>query len=265
MGASERVGILEFIVGTVTAIVVGLLLLAAVVAALNGLRKRFPHSLQTHQQVVVLGPISFLFTLYAFLLGFIVVNLWQTYDEARRTSMREAETLGILYRLTGAFPGAEPSRQSLVRYVRSVIADEWPAMAAGTGSPKTREHFLAVGREIRGLSPSNLKEQALYADLLAQYDQLSIHRQSRLLLLEGSIPAPLWWALAAGGVLLLVGLYYMGIGAAREQLAIDGTAIGILLVTLYLAVEFDGPYSGNMKLEPTAFEKASVWAMEPDR
>ncbi len=214
--------------------------------------------------MVVLGPISFLFTLYAFLLGFIVVNLWQTYDEARRSSMREAETLGILYRLTEAFPGAEPSRQSLVRYVRSVIADEWPAMAAGTGSPKTREHFLAVGREIRGLSPSNLKEQALYGNLLAQYDQLSIHRQSRLLLLEGSIPAPLWWALAAGGVLLLVGLYYMGIGS-REQLAIDGTAIGILLVTLYLAVEFDRPYSGNMKIQPTAFEKALVWAMEPDR
>lgn len=264
MDASECLGILDSNMGTVTAIVLGLLLLSAAVTALNGLRKRFPHSLETHQQVVVLGPISFLFTLYAFLLGFIVVNLWQTYDEARRTSMREAETLGILYRLTEAFPGAEPSRQSLVRYLRSVIADEWPAMAAGTGSPKTREQFMAVGREIRGLSPSNLKEQALYANLLAQYDQLSIHRQGRLLLLEGSIPAPLWWALAAGGVLLLVGLYYMGIGTARHQIAIDGTAIGILLVTLYLAVEFNGPYSGNMKVEPTAFEKASAWLLVPD-
>ena len=66
------------------------------------------------------------------------------------------------------------------------------------------------------------------------------------------------------GLLLLVGLYSMGIGT-REQLAIDGTAIGILLVTLFLAVEFDWPYSGNMKLQPTAFEKALVWAMEPDR
>jgi hypothetical protein len=265
MGASERLGILQIAMGPIPAIALGLLLLAAVVGALNGMRKRFPHSLETHQQVVALGPISFLFTLYGFLLGFIVVNLWQTYDEARRTAMREAETLGILYRLTEAFPGAEPGREALLRYVRSVITEEWPAMAAGMGSPGTREHFLAIGREIRGLSPSNLKEQSLYANLLAQYDQLSIHRQSRLLLLEGSIPAPLWWALAAGGVLLLVGLYYMGIGTARHQLVIDGTAIGILLVTLYLAAEFDRPYSGSMKIEPTAFEKAVAWALQPDR
>ena len=54
-------------------------------------------------------------------------------------------------------------------------------------------------------------------------------------------------------------------GTARHQIAIDGTAIGILLVTLYLAVEFDGPYSGNMKVEPTAFEKASAWILVPDR
>jgi len=265
MSAPEALGILEFAMGTVTAIVLGLLLLAAVVAALSGIRKRFPHRLETHQQAVVLGPISFLFTLYAFLLGFIVVNLWQTYDEARRTSMREAETVGILYRLTEVFPGAEPGRQSLARYLRSVIADEWPAMAIGSGSPKTREQFLAVGREIRGLSPSSLKEQALYATLLAQYDQLSIHRQTRLLLLEGSIPSPLWWAIAAGGLLLFVGLFYMGIGISRHQIAIDATAIGILLVTLYLAAEFDRPYSGNMKIEPTAFEKASVWLLESDR
>jgi len=239
--------------------------LAVVVAALNSFRKRFPHSLETHQQVVILGPISFLFTLYAFLLGFIVVNLWQTYDEARRTSMKEAESLGILYRLTEGFPGAERSRHSLVLYLRSVIADEWPAMAAGTGSPKTREQFLAVDREIRSLSPSNLREQALYAELLARLDQLTIHRQSRLLLLEGSIPAPLWWALAAGGGLLLVGLFFMGIGTAREQIAIDATAIGILVVTLYLAVEFDRPFGGTMKVAPTAFEKASTWVLVPDR
>jgi hypothetical protein len=251
--------------GTAGSIVVGLVVLAVVVAALNSIRKRFPHSLETHQQVVVLGPISFLFTLYAFLLGFIVVNLWQSYDDARRTSMKEAESLGILYHLTEGFPGAEKVRQSLELYLGSVIADEWPAMAAGTGSLKTRDEFLAVGREIRALSPSSMREQALYSELLARYDELSIHRQSRLLLLEGSIPAPLWWALAAGGGLLLVGLFFMGIGTAREQIAIDATAIGILVVTLYLAVEFDRPFGGTMKVAPTAFEKAAAWVLRPDR
>jgi hypothetical protein len=255
--------------GSAPAIALGLTAVAAVVVAvvavLNGVRKRFPHSLETHQQVVVLGPISFLFTLYAFLLGFIVVNLWQTYDDARRTSMKEAESLGILYHLTEGFPGAEKVRQSLVLYLGSVIADEWPAMAAGTGSPKTRDEFLAVGREIRALSPSNPREQALYSELLARYDELSIHRQSRLLLLEGSIPAPLWWALAAGGILLLVGLFYMGIGATRQQFVIDATAIGILIITLSLAVDFDRPFSGVMKILPTPFEKAAAWVLRPDR
>ena len=108
-----------------------LLLNIAVVAFLQHFRKRFPPSLTAEQQNIVLGPFAFVVTLYAFLLSFVVINLWQTFTQADRTAVIEAETVAALYRLTESFPGAQAGRQTLTQYVRSVVQDEWPAMADG--------------------------------------------------------------------------------------------------------------------------------------
>jgi hypothetical protein len=93
---------------------IGVLLLnIAVVALLQRFRKRFPPSLTVSQQNIVLGPFAFVMTLYAFLLSFVVINLWQTFSQAQRTAVIEAETVAVLYQLTELFPGAQGSRQTM--------------------------------------------------------------------------------------------------------------------------------------------------------
>jgi hypothetical protein len=231
-----------------------LLLLAGIVATLHVLRRRLPHSLETHQQAVAVGPFTFLITLYAFLLGFIVVNLWQTYQDAGRNAEQEAETVGTLYRLTESWPEAKAARSLLVAYIGSVIRDEWPSMAAGRASPKTEELYRRIWRDFHALDLRTPKDQALYAEILRQLGRLTDLRRARLLLLEGTIPPVLWWSLATGGLLLLVGLHFLGIVSASEQIAFDVTVVGMLLLTLYLAVDFNGVFSGRLRIRPTAFE-----------
>src|SRR5215813_12525616 len=99
---------------------IGVLVLnLAVVVLLQHFRKRFPPSLTTAQQNIVLGPFAFVVTLYAFLLSFVVITLWQTFTQAQRTAVHEAEAVSVLYRLTESFPGTQASRQTLLQYVQS--------------------------------------------------------------------------------------------------------------------------------------------------
>ncbi len=84
----------------VTLVVCGITLFVVVLGVLHLIHRKFPIRLTAQQQNTALGPFSFLITLYAFLLGFIVVSLWQTFREADRAAAKEAETIIALYRLT---------------------------------------------------------------------------------------------------------------------------------------------------------------------
>jgi uncharacterized protein DUF4239 len=239
---------------------IGVLLLnIVVVALLQHFRKRFPPSLTVAQQNIVLGPFAFVITLYAFLLSFVVINLWQSFSQAQRTAVIEAETVAVLYQLTESFPGAQVSRQTLTQYVRSVVQDEWPAMAEGKSSAKTEALYNQIWQEVRDLVPSTTKEQLLYAELLDQLSILATSRRDRLLMVGGSIPHLMWTTLGYGGLLVLSGLYYLNIGSPKEQTVIDFTVIAMLFATVYLGIELSGPFRGNVKISPRTFERIGAY------
>src|SRR5262245_31490889 len=77
--------------------------------------------------------------LYAVVLGFTAIIVWERFDEARGNVEREANELGDLFRNAQAF-AAEDFREELETnlrsYVRLVVEKEWPAMAKGESSPE---------------------------------------------------------------------------------------------------------------------------------
>src|SRR5215471_2739812 len=165
-----------------------LLLNVVVVALLQHFRKRFPHSLTATQQNIVLGPFAFVVTLYAFLLSFVVINLWQTFSQAQRTTVSEAETVAVLYRLAESLTGTQEVRQTMRQYVKSIVQDEWPAMAASQTSPKTETLYNQIWQETYAMVPTTAKEQVLYAEYLHQLSALAKSRRDRLLIAAGSVP-----------------------------------------------------------------------------
>ena len=233
---------------------VGFVLVLAIIGVMYLLRKRIPAPLTEQQQNTLLGPFSFIATLYAFLLGFVVVTLWHNFNDAAHTATREAETVAVLYRLSDGLPGGDAIQSTLLDYARSVREDEWPEMANGRISDKTEAIWGRLWREGQTLAPKTMGEQALYSEFVHQLAELSGYRRDRSLQILGNMPDLLWWTLFAGGLLLLIGLYFLSIGSTKTQIAVDGIVIGMLLLMLYLAVEFNGPFRGNVRVSPLAFE-----------
>ena len=224
------------------------------VAIMYFFRSKFPTSLTKEQQNVAIAPFTFVITLYAFLLSFVVINLWQTFSQADQSVAREAETIVIIYRLTESFPDSHDARHTITEYLSSVVHEEWPAMADGKASPKTKELANQIWQEVQALTASTPEQLIYKAELLTQLSKLAEYRSDRLLMVGGSIPSIMWEVLFCGGLLMLVGLYYFSIGSTREQIVIDFIVIAMLLITVYLGLEFDNPFGGLVKVSPKAFE-----------
>jgi hypothetical protein len=242
----------------------GVLLVLAVIGLMTLLRKRLPSALTDQQQNTMLGPFAFITTLYAFLLGFVVVTLWHTFNDANRITCSEAESVGILYRLAEGLPGGTTVQDSLLEYLTSVREDEWPAMAAGIASKKTEAIFERIWKTGRSLAPESNREQLLYARFVGELTELSRYRKERLLLNGGGMPDLMWWPLCAGAILLLAGLYFLSISGTKVQILVDCMVVGMMLLMIYLAIEFNGPFEGDVKVLPKAFEMIENNLRHPD-
>src|SRR3954468_13664197 len=74
--------------------------------------------------------------LYAVLLAFAVIIVWEKFSEAENAVAQEAGAIATLYRWAdgiGGDPGAA-LRNGLTHYTRVAIAEDWPAMERGGAS-----------------------------------------------------------------------------------------------------------------------------------
>src|ERR1700741_175657 len=110
-------------------LVVGASVAFAICGTLIG-RRLVRNNMAAFHNEIVISLFSAAGVVYAVLLGFLVVVVWEAYDDAHRNVAEEASTLGPLYRLTygmKADEGAE-MRTLIRRYAQSVITDEWPTL-----------------------------------------------------------------------------------------------------------------------------------------
>jgi hypothetical protein len=85
--------------------------------------------------------------LYAVLLAFAVIVVWEKFAEAERTVAKEAGAVATLYRLSGGLD-EEPGKafRQDVTDGRAVISEDWPAMEQGRASGHVREGLIAPMR-----------------------------------------------------------------------------------------------------------------------
>ncbi|MFL6691280.1 MAG: hypothetical protein ACJ8IR_14020 [Alphaproteobacteria bacterium] len=111
----------------------------ATVGVLAG-RRLFREQVAPFHNEVVISLFSTAGVVYAVLLGFLVVVVWEGYDNAHRNSAEEAATAITLYRLTyGMEPAHGADARKFIRaYIGAVITDEWPMMTKGSNRKQQR-------------------------------------------------------------------------------------------------------------------------------
>ncbi len=179
----------------------------------------------------------FFTTIYAFFLGFAIVTLWSAFLTAQANVTREADSLLIAYRLSKTLPNSEAFRRSLADYVKSVVEDEWPAMAATDAMSEKTQNFLEkLWDNFILLKPADKSDNDLYLEIGNRLSVANQQRLSRALLTQGNLYPPVWVIIIFGFLTVLYGLFFNHIqqkhGAPR--LRFHGDLCGPFLHLLHL-------------------------------
>ena len=193
---------------------------------------------------------------YAVLLGFVTIAVWEDFELARTTAESEANELAELFWLAQEFP--EPEGEQIQRlaqsYAKVVIDEEWSLMEQGQASP----HASALADEMRSsiydFEPDTEEEQVLYDQGLQGVLDLVDQRRLRLLEAREGIPRVMWGVLVAGGVIVVGFTYLFGLENTRSHTLMIAALAAIIALVLFTIYALDHPFAGVSRVHPDAFE-----------
>jgi hypothetical protein len=206
------------------------------------------------------GVFAVIGTAFAVLLAFVVLEAFQSFNDARTGAEEEATQVLQLSRTSEFFPPADRDEidATLICYGRAVIEDEWPRMKHGDRSPLVQKWVVRLQGALKKLNPETPQEEAAFLTMLGQADARSEGRRGRLTEANRALPAPVWFVLILGATVTIG--FALFFADRRESFIVQGSlvaAVAILLVSGLLLVWFlDHPYQGSSgSIEPDEMER----------
>jgi hypothetical protein len=209
------------------------------------------------------GTFAFIGTAYAVLLAFVVLEAFQSFNDAKTGAEQEATTVLQLSRTAEFFPAEqrEPIEGDLLCYGRAVVHEEWPAMKHGLRSPVVQIWVNGLERSLHRLQPDTPARQAAFLQLLGQQDQRTDARRARISEANRALPPPVWFVLALGAFVTIG--FAMFFVDRREHFIVQGSLIAAItaLVTggLLLIWFLDHPYENQTgSIQPDEMQRELV-------
>ena len=194
--------------------------------------------------------------IYAVLLAFMVIAMWETYDNAKANVAEEASLMVPLYRQTYAMSdekGAE-MRHLLHEYGEGVIKD-WPTFrVTAKGSPQARYVATKIVAVFNTMTPSSKAREIATAQFMQTYSQFLLDRNKRLVQASESLSWIMWIAVI-GGAMVTIGMsFVLYMDYPPPQYVMTSVlALGIGLL-LFLMVVLNRPFVGPLGIEPEPYE-----------
>ena len=195
--------------------------------------------------------------IYAVLLGLAVISVWEKYSEAESAATEEAAALASIDRLSNGLIADEGQilRESIIRYVRTVIDDDWPAMARGDDGEKTHEALENLYTVVLGLTTADQRSATILEALLTQLNYVTESRRERLDLADGILPSVVWLVLFAGAAVTIGFTFFFGLDNLSVQMLMTGMLALLISLSLFVALSIDHPFSGPSTIRPVAMER----------
>lgn len=202
--------------------------------------------------------LSIVGTMYAVLLGLIVVDAMGRYQKAAINVEEEANQLADIVYLSGRTPPETQTeiRRLAIRYAELVRDQEWSAMAQGKHDPETRAVALGLMTAVRDWEPGSESEKAVYSATLVAATDLWNARRERLIVSYQGVPALEWFIVVLGGIITIGLTYVFVFEDVRVQLALTSMVTLLIALNIYLIVMFGYPFSGDLRVDPESFQTA---------
>lgn len=236
-------------------VVVGL---PAVVVGVFLVLRRWLDSWRTDSSsAIVVAVAAMVMTLFALVLAFAAVNLFQGYDDASANVTEEANALGQIQRDVRVFPVAARDRvdRRLISYIDVVRNVEFPAMRDGNatkvqaGVAATDTLFAAM----QSYDPVSETQKTFYASAVDRMNDLIALRRNRISASNSALPTAFMVLLLLTAAVSIVTTFFLRThkpGLDITLVVMVSMVVGAGLLTVVL---LEYPFSGSVSVSSDPF------------
>jgi uncharacterized protein DUF4239 len=243
----------------VATVVSGILIVGgSVVLSLLGflvVHKRVPAEIRCRYNDVAGFIYAAVGVIYAILLAFVVIVVWQQFDATGSTIEREAVAAANIFHGVDEFPDPVRSNvKNMVRdYVQTTATEEWTSLASGEVDPKADQLAHDMRNVIHQLPADTPNQQVMFDHVLSQYEQMITERRLRIFAAQGGVHPLLWIMLIVGAIFTVAFTYVFGLDSPRvHALMIVGLAL-VIGGMLFMIQQVDHPFAGEVHVSADPF------------
>jgi hypothetical protein len=226
-------------------------------------RKIFGLDRLEHNNEVAGFKFAVLGVIYAVLLGFAVIVVWENFRDGQAAVIAEASALSSVFRLSeGVGADVAPAiREAADHYGQVVVTEEGPALAEGRlVAPDATRALSALYASVLTADPKTAAQSDVYQNLLAALTTISNARRDRLELAGSTVPGVVWIALFGGAILNVVFTLFFGTRHIWVQMMMSGMLTGVIFLALFAIIKLDHPFLGSVRvsMEPIEYVLTTV-------
>jgi hypothetical protein len=238
-------------------VLVGTIALAVALAAGGQIlvHRHFKASDFVRQNEVAGFIIAVVGTLYAVVLGFVTIVVWQQYEGARdRVSVEAASVADAWHNAVGLPPAVRSRvRRDMLEYAATMKTQEWPLMRSGGMSPRGDELIMDATSTVGLLVPANAGQSNAQSATLKLLSDLHEMRQRRLGGNESPVSGFQWAVLLIGAAMVIGFCYLFGMGNERVHVLMTSSVAVIVATMFTLVFELQYPFRSDLGITPAAW------------
>lgn len=200
--------------------------------------------------------LSIVGTLYAVLLGFVVVDAMNHMQDVRGLVSMEASGLANIFLVSEGLP---ESKRNTIRilctdYANEVINDEWKKLQEGQYSQATFHTVFLLWKEIADYDPVTNREQNLHQQLVSEICSMTQNHRTRVISSTHGVAPIMWLVLVVGGIFTTIFTYFFGVANIRVQALMTILVSVTLSLNVYLVYVFGNPMATEIGVKPGPFQ-----------
>lgn len=221
-------------------------------------QKREKMLVEIHDNEAVGFVFATVSVVYAVLLAFLVVSVWEAFGAAQHAVADEAAAIVTTARYSASFP--EPIRREvhdrLLDYTNLVTTKEWAMMRSPSeenmGSARARDDIQGIWDVVQQKMPPN----AVSGDALNSINDLSRDRLLRLLSSEDVVPDFVWLVLLGGAIIVIYFSLLLRVENPRLHLVLVALLTASIGLCIWLMAVINSPFSGELQVSTAPLKYA---------
>jgi hypothetical protein len=212
-------------------------------------------TLKAHHDVAdpLLGAMG---AIYAVLMAFVVVTVWQAFDKSSANVSLESNYMADIYRdAEGLSPDFRQKVSALIsEYRDAVVNDEWKTMQRGEASLKVEKLMKQIWSLYANYQPKNKTEEVFFNVSVNKLNSFRELRRQRIIDSRAGINGLLWFVLLIGALSIICFTYLFGVEDLRAQITMLVLLSATISMIIFTIMEMDYPFTGTISIQPDAFQ-----------